>query len=227
MERANAKRDITTILGISFVSAALYIAFDGTIMDYGRNDSHALLWRFLPVLLIQFGMSCLGILIVLIRNHERLADHGLTRNNAILSIIESLLVSIPTILFLWFTNDIHGFLPFQGMFLTLDILKTPAPLNILGYLVVAIVWGLGEGLFYVVLADKINTLKPARGILNLGALICAIIAILIHGMIGIDVKTLLEISATFILMYGSLVIRNRTGNAWGNILIFFVIWNAF
>lgn len=32
--------------------------------------------------------------------------------------------------------------------------------------------------------------------------------------------------ATFVLMYGSLVIRERTGNAWGNIFLFFVVWNA-
>lgn len=68
-------------------------------------------------------------------------------------------MSIPTVVFLFITNDIHGFLPF-------------------------------------------------------------------HGMIGFDIKTLMEALATFILMYGSLIIREKTGNAWGNILIFFVIWNA-
>ncbi len=52
------------------------------------------------------------------------------------------------------------------------------------------------------------------------------ISIAIHGMIGLDAATICEAFATFILMYGSLVIREKTGNAWGNILIFFVIWNA-
>lgn len=36
----------------------------------------------------------------------------------------------------------------------------------------------------------------------------------------------LEMAATFILIYGMLIVRKETGNAWGCILIFFVYWNA-
>ncbi|MCI5882273.1 MAG: hypothetical protein MRZ85_10325 [Clostridium sp.] len=60
----------------------------------------------------------------------------------------------------------------------------------------------------------------------MGAFICALIAIAIHGMIGFDMKTIVEAIATFILMYGSIIVYDKTKNAWGNILIFFVIWNA-
>ena len=66
----NAKKDITVILSISIISAALYLTLEGTIMDYGRDLSQPLFLRFLPVLLIQFGMSCLGVLIVLLKNKE-------------------------------------------------------------------------------------------------------------------------------------------------------------
>lgn len=222
----NIKKDIAIILAISFVSAVLYIALGGMIMDYGKDLSHSLLLRFLPVFLIQFGMSCLGILIVFLKNKEKLTKYGLVRKNILQSLFGCLFVSIPTVIFLFATNDIHGFLPFQGMFLTKDILNSAFPLNITGYLVIALTWGLGEGLFYVVLSDKINLIyKPGR-IWNIGAFICAIISITIHGMIGFDIKTVFEALVTFILMYGSLVIRQKTGNAWGNILIFFVIWNA-
>ncbi len=222
----NAKKDITVILSISIISAALYLTLEGTIMDYGRDLSHPLFLRFLPVLLIQFGMSCLGVLIVLLKNKERLPAYGLVWKHIWQSLIGCLLVSIPTVAFLFVTNDVHGFLPFQGMFLTKEILGAPLPFNVTGYLVIALTWGFGEGLFYIVLADKINLLCRAHRFFNVGAFICAVIAIAIHGMIGFDLVTLLEAFATFILMYGSLVIRQRTGNAWGNILIFFVVWNA-
>lgn len=220
------KKDIAIILSISFVSAILYIALEGMIMDYGHDLSHSLILRFLPVFLIQFGMSCLGTMIVLLKNKEKLSEHGLVRENILQSLIGCLLAAVPTVVFLFATNDIHGFLPFQGMFLTKDILNAPIPFNVAGYLVIALTWGIGEGLFYVVLADKINTLCKPSKIWNTGAFVCAMIAIAIHGMIGFDIITLLEALATFILMYGSLVIRERTGNAWGNILIFFIIWNA-
>lgn len=220
------KKDIAVILTVSFISAALYLTLEGVIMDYGRDGLHPLLLRFLPVLLIQFGMSCLGILIVLLKNQEKLSAYGLVRRHALQSVIGCLAVSVPTVAFLFAVNEIHGFLPFQGMFLTKEILDAPLPFNVIGYLVIALTWGFGEGLFYVVLADKINQLRKPHRFFNTGALVCALISIAIHGMIGFDIKTLLEAFATFVLMYGSLVIREKTGNAWGNILIFFVIWNA-
>ena len=222
----SVKKDIAIILFVSFISAILYITLAGKIMDYGRDLSHPLLLRFLPVLLIQMGMSCLGALIVLVKNKERLSDHGLKKKNAFLSIIGCLVVSIPTVCFLWITNDINGFLPFQGMFLTVEILKSAFPINVLGYLVISLIWGFGEGMFYVVLSDKINSIRTPTKLWNLGAFICAIIAIAIHGMIGFDAETLFEALATFILMYGSLTVREKSDNAWGNILIFFIIWNA-
>ena len=112
------------------------------------------------------------------------------------------------------------------MFLTKEVMNISFPMNVLGYVIIATVWGFGEGLFYVVLADKINVIKKPKGIWNLGALVCALISILIHGMIGVDIKTIIEGTVTFILMYGSLLIHEKTENAWGNILIFFVVWNA-
>ncbi len=52
----SAKKDIAIILSISFVSAILYIILGKMIMYYGHDISHSLLFRFLPVFLIQFGI---------------------------------------------------------------------------------------------------------------------------------------------------------------------------
>ncbi len=224
--KKSVKMDITIIMAISLISAILYISLEGIIMEYGRELSNPLLLRFMPVLAIQLGMSVLGILFVLLKNKEKLSDYGLVKKNAASSIAGCLLVSIPTVVFLWLTNDIHGFLPFQGMFLTKEILQVAFPINVIGYLIIALVWGFGEGMFYVVLSKKINTLKQPEKFWNLGAFICAMIAITIHGMIGFDRKTIIEAITTFVLMYGSVLIYDKTANAWGNILIFFVVWNA-
>ena len=62
--------------------------------------------------------------------------------------------------------------------------------------------------------------------LNYGAIVCGIICILIHGMIGFDLYTIFEALTTFILIYGMLVVKENTNNAWGCILIFLVYWNA-
>lgn len=62
----DTKKDIFIIVGISLVSAIVYIAFGGRIMEYGKELSHPLILRFLPVFCLQFGMSCMGIGIVLL-----------------------------------------------------------------------------------------------------------------------------------------------------------------
>lgn len=92
------------ILVISFAAAALYIVLGGMIMDYGCDVSRSLLFRFLPVFLIQFGMSCLGVMIVLLRNKEKLSEHGLVRKNLLQSLIGSLAVSAPAMVFLFATQ---------------------------------------------------------------------------------------------------------------------------
>lgn len=75
---------------------------------------------------------------------------------------------------------------------------------------------------------KINLRYPRQNKkIDLGALICALICLLVHGMIGLDATSLFEAIAVFILIYGMLVIQKRTGNAWSCILIFCFFWNAF
>lgn len=134
--------------------------------EYGKSESNPLLLRFLPVLLIQYGMACLGVSVVMVKNKETLSMYGLTTQNIFHSIAGCILCSIPTVVFLFLTNDIHGFFPFQGMFLTKEIVHTVFPINILGYSVIALVWGFGEGLYYVILANKINSLSNTGEIWN-------------------------------------------------------------
>ena len=99
----------------------------------------------------------------------------------------------------------------------------------MGYLLISLIWGFWEGFNYVVIAQKINLRYPqyVKGVWNLGAFVCALICLLIHGMIGFDSLSLLQEGTVFILIYGMLLVQRRTGNAWGCILIFILLWNAF
>lgn len=45
-------------------------------------------------------------------------------------------------------------------------------------------------------------------------------------MVGVTPDELIETVVTIFLIYGMLIVRKETGNAWGCILIFFVYWNA-
>ena len=99
-------------------------------------------------------------------------------------------------------------------------------MNLIGLYYNCIGLGIGRRNVLRCAIKKINTRTQPKKFWNVVAFICACIAIAIHGMIGFDIKTVIEAMTTFVLMYGSILVYDKTDNAWGNILIFFLIWNA-
>ena len=139
----------------------------------------------------------------------------------------SAVVCIPALIFMLVNNEIDSYLPLQGCLLTREFLSCTFPVNALGYALTILVWGFFEGFNYVVISKKINERYPGgRKHINYGAIVCGMLCILIHGMIGFDLYTLFEALTTFVIVYGMLMIKEKTGNAWGCILIFILFWNA-
>ena len=111
---------------------------------------------------------------------------------------------------------------------TYEVLRSSFPSNVSAYLITALCWGFFEDFNYVVIRDKISAASPSSyRFFDWGALVCAVMCILIHGAVGVTPEAVFEMVATFILIYGMLIVRKETGNAWGCIMIFFVYWNAF
>ncbi|AGU73488.1 hypothetical protein SCI_1738 [Streptococcus constellatus subsp. pharyngis C1050] len=176
----------------------------------------------------QFGAAGLGTSVVLIRRKESWKEYGLVTKHFLPSCVQTAITCLPLLLFLIITGQVHTYLPFQSISLTKEILASSFPTNILGYLLISLIWGFWEGFNYVVISMKINLRYPRQNKkIDLGALICALICLLVHGMIGLDATSLFEAIAVFILIYGMLVIQKRTGNAWSCILVFCFFWNAF
>ena len=79
----------------------------------------------------------------------------------------------------------------------------------------------------MVIRDKLSEMYPSKHrFWDWGAFVCAIMCILVHGAVGVTPDALIEMVTTIILIYGMLIVRKETGNAWGCIAIFFVYWNA-
>lgn len=94
-------------------------------------------------------------------------------------------------------------------------------------LITAICWGFFEGFNYVVISDKINQRYPSSNkFLNWGAIVCAIMCILVHGAVGVTPDAILQMLVTMLLIYGMLLVKDKTGNAWGCVLLFVLYWNA-
>lgn len=223
-----ADQDLNIIAILTILSLISYIFFRDQILDFTRQVTLPIWSRLLLLATCQFCVAGLGTSVVLIRRRESWREYGLVTKHFFPTLVQTTIICSPLLIFLIITGHASSYLPFQSITLMKEILASPFPINILGYLFIAFIWGFWEGFNYVVIARKINLRYPHRtkGI-DLGALTCALICLLIHGMIGLDSTSLFEAATVFILIYGMLVIQRRTGNAWSCVLIFCLLWNAF
>lgn len=220
--------DLAVITVISFIVLAVYAVNQGKINDFAFDHSKNIIKRvLLGGAVFQFGLAGLGISLVTLVRRDSFFGHGLRSRNLIPALAGSLLCCLPDFLFQLYAGNVKPWLPFQDVFFTDEVLASKFPDNVLGILIIAVCWGFFESFNYVVICDKINELCPTKHrLLDWGALICAIMCILIHGVIGVTASAAIEMICTMILIYGMLIVRKLTDNAWGCVLIFFVYWNA-
>lgn len=191
------------------------IFYKDDIMGFCKDLSVNIWLRFIPLMLIQFGLAGLGCVIIMLYRKEHFRDYGLVKLRFLQTIILSMAVCIPAFIFMLVNNEVDLYLPLQGCLLTREFLSRTFPINVIGYGLTLLVWGFFEGFNYVVISKKINERYPGgRKHINYGAIVCGMLCILIHGMIGFDLYTLFEALTTFVIVYGMLMIKEKTGNAW-------------
>lgn len=222
--------DLILILVLSFLGLAGFGLLDQVINlnSFVADTSINIVWRVLVVAVFgQFATAGLGITVVCLIRKEKFRSFGLNTKNLLPTIVFSALCCVPEILFYWSQGTLLPWCPFRQVHTTAEVLSSAFPYNVLGMLITATAWGFFEGFNYVVIRDKISELWPSKyKWFDWGALICAIMCIIIHWMVGVTPDAILEMLATMILIYGMLIVRKVTGNAWGCVLIFCLYWNA-
>ena len=222
-----ADEDLNIILISMVIPLILFIFYGNAIMGFCKDLSVNIWLRFIPLMLIQFGLAGLGCVIIMLYRKEHFQDYGLVKLRFLQTILVSMAVCIPAFIFLLVNNEVNSYLPLQGCLLTREFLSHTFPINVLGYALTILVWGFFEGFNYVVISKKINERYTGGSkYIDYGAIVCGMLCILVHGMIGFELYTLFEALTTFIIIYGMLMIKEKTSNAWGCILIFILFWNA-
>ena len=228
-ERKKLIADLWIIGIVTFLALGVIVfAMQNGMNDFAGGRSIPIVLRVLVIGLCgQFAISGLGISIVCLIRKQRFREFGLNTKNLIPALLLSLLCCVPELTYYLVRGYVSGWCPFQEVSTTAEVLASTFPSNIIGFLITALFWGFFEGFNYVVIRDKISMLSPSKyRFFDWGALVCAVMCILIHGAVGVTPEAVLEMISTFILIYGMLIVRKETGNAWGCILIFFVYWNA-
>lgn len=228
LEQKHADTDIWVIVLVMVIFMSFYFAIRGRFEKIMEDASISVLLRVLSGAFFQFGIAGLGISIVMLYRRQPICFFGLRRKNAGRSILFCTMCFLPLFIHLATTKQITTYLPFGSVWTTKEIITSGFPTNILGMLITWIAWGFFEGFNYVVISEKVNTRYPSKNrYLNWGAISCAVMCVVIHGIIGVTPGEIVEMASTMFLIYGMLVVKELTGNAWGIIIVFTFLWNAF
>lgn len=224
-EQKRLDTDIWIIALVTLGSFLCYAAIGNQLWDFVIDGSISVIPRLLLNAAVQFGVAGLGITIVCVLRKEKFTHFGLTRKNAFKAISGTIICFVPSILYIFLAGQFNGYQPFS-ILITDDVIASGVPLSIIGMALIIVVWGFFEGFNYVVICEKINRRYPSKKKwLDYGAITCAIICILFHPF-STSFWGIVEIITTFIAIYGMLIVRKQTGNAWGCVFAFCFIWNA-
>ena len=225
---AEQKRLDTDIWIIALVTLGVFLFYAITgkqLMSFVANSNTSVVPRLLLNVGVQFGVAGLGITIVCILRKEKFTQFGLTRNNVFKAIIWTIICFVPSILYVFLSGQFNGYQPFS-ILITDDVIASGIPFSIIGMALIIVVWGFFEGFNYAVICEKINRRYPSKKKwLDYGAITCAIICILFHPF-STSFWGIVEMITTFIAIYGMLMVKKQTGNAWGCVFAFCFIWNA-
>ncbi|MGE5579921.1 MAG: hypothetical protein ACM3WU_07750 [Bacillota bacterium] len=226
-ERRRVETDLTVIVLASLASLLLIMAFNSQIMSVAKDPEVDILLRTLLMAVFQFGIAGLGISIVAAIRKESFVHYGLTARNLPRVVALTALAVVPYLVYRAATGTLTGYMPFRQVNMTAELLASGFPRNVLGMSIVAVAWGFFEGFNYAVISNKINTRYPSKNVwLNWGAILCGVLCLLIHGMVGVTPDALAEAAAVFFIIYWMLIAKSLTGNAWGTVLLFIFFWNA-
>ena len=225
---AEQKRLDTDIWIIALVTLGVflfYVTAGKQLMSFVVNSNISVVPRLLLNAGVQFGVAGLGITIVCILRKEKFTHFGLIRKNVFKAIIWTIICFVPSILYVFLSGQFNGYQPFS-ILITDDVIASGIPFSIIGMALIIVVWGFFEGFNYAVICEKINSRYPSKKKwLDYGAITCAIICILFQPF-STSFWGIVEIITTFIAIYGMLMVRKQTGNAWGCVFAFCFIWNA-
>lgn len=224
-EQKRLDTDIWIIVLVTLGIFLCYASMGNQLTRFVTNNSISVIPRLLLNAGVQFGIAGLGITIVCILRKEKFTLFGLTKKNVIKAIVGTILCFFPYICYIFISRQFNGYQPFS-ILITDDVIASGIPLSILGMALIIVVWGFFEGFNYVVICEKINRRYLSKNQwLDYGSITCAIICLLFHPF-NTSFWGIVEIVTTFIAIYGMLIVKKKTGNAWGCIFAFCFIWNA-
>lgn len=224
-EQKRLDTDIWIILLVTLGVFLSYAVMGNQMTDFVKDNSISIVPRLLFNAAVQFGIAGLGITIVCIFRKEKFTHFGLVRKNICKAILGTVICFVPFVCYIFLSGQFDGYRPLS-ILITDEVIASGIPFSIIGMALIIVVWGFFEGFNYVVICEKINRRYPSHNQwLDYGAAACAIFCLLFHPF-NASFWGVVELITTFTAIYGMLIVKKKTGNAWGCVFAFCFIWNA-
>lgn len=224
-EQKKTEIDLWIILFVTLGVFFGYALKGNQLRNFVINTEISVIPRLLVNAGVQFGIAGLGVTIVCILRKEKFTLYGLRKADTIKAVAGTVVSFLPYICYIVISGQFHGYRPFS-ILVTDDVIASGFPIAVLGMMLIAVVWGFFEGFNYAVICEKISKRYPPKNTwLDYGAITCAVFCILFHSM-NISFWGMVEMVTTFLAIYGMLIVKKQTGNAWGCVFAFCFIWNA-
>ena len=192
--------------------------------DYINNNANLLSIILLSI--IEFCGAGLGAFVIIFIRNESFLEYGITKKNLKKSLgLGILFISIMVLLksidageFLYFPMRNHTAMKYS--------LQQFFPFNYLGIIITLSIWGIVEGIYFVVIIKKIEDLFTNKTKLQffMAPVIFFIYDFLIHYIVRVFVEqrtynfSVMDVLLSLILSYAIFIPRKLTGNSWGSMI---------
>ena len=211
--------DLCLIFMFLPLSLPLFIVF-GNYINSNSNFVSIVL-----ISIIEFCAAGLGAFVVIFIRKERFSDYGIKKENIKKSILFTLGFIVVMILLKSLDAGELVYFPMRNHTTIEYSFNLLLPYNLMGIIITYLVWGLIEGLYYVVIIKKIDDLLPktTNPWFSLAPIVFYLYNFIIHYSIRIiegrtyDYSLIGELTS-IMLAYAMAMPRKVTNNSWGSLV---------
>jgi len=223
-QKRRARMDVIIFLIITILAIAFYYVHKSSIISFSTDNNYNVLVRTGVLGLLHFCLAGLAVVLIMIFRKEKLRDIGISTDGLLetfkyCALLAVIFISITVLRGTW-----RLVYPFRQAWISDDLLLAPIPVMLIGLAFCAVCCGMFEGLSYAYLSRKINMGWPTKNVfLSPGPIIIALIGFAAHALLGLNGWQ--HSIQTLFLIYGMLIIYEKTKNIVGCAVIFGLMWN--
>jgi len=217
--------DVILIISITALVYVLYYLFSSDIVRFATDPSKNILLRTLFLTVLHFCQGGLALTVIMLIRKEKLIDKGLSMDNIIPSLMYSSVLIIIYCVVIYVRGIWRLTYPFRTTMVYDQLISQPIPIMVTGFLLLLITCGFFEAYNYAYISRKINLLIPVKNVfLRPGTIFVSIAGYIAHSIVGMNgwIGSL----PLLVLLYGLMVVYEKTDNAWGCVLAFSMLWTT-